>query len=148
MPGSIPILNRLGISSEELTRRFQPKYGARFYDPFENKMEVFGFEPTTGSASPAYQVFREELDQLLAENARAAGCTFLEEAVIEGFEEEPEEGNNPSVLLRDGRVIEGKFLVDASGRRALGGQQAEVEACDGGIRAGGDLQLFCGVAAA
>ena len=91
-------------------------------------MEVFGFERTVGSTSPAYQVFREELDQLLAENARAAGCTFLEEAVIEGFEEEPPKGGeNPSVLLRDGRVIEGKFrggcqrLLRAGGRASGSG---------------------------
>src|SRR3954447_2047018 len=67
LPGSIPILNRLGISSEQLTAKYQPKFGARFYDTVGERLVTFGFEPTAGSASPAYQVFREEFDTLLAE---------------------------------------------------------------------------------
>src|SRR3954454_7437539 len=57
LPGSIPILNTLGISSDYLTAHSQPKFGARFYDPAGDRLVTFGFEPTPGSPSPAYQVF-------------------------------------------------------------------------------------------
>ena len=73
LPGSVPVLGRLGVSPAELAARFQPKFGARFYDPAGDRMATFGFEPTPGSASPAFQVVREEFDALLAARAREAG---------------------------------------------------------------------------
>jgi flavin-dependent dehydrogenase len=77
-------------------------------------MATFGFEPTPGSVSPAFQVLREEFDALLADRARAAGCQLWENAFIERFELDP-----PRVWLRDGRCLAARFLVDASGRAAL-----------------------------
>jgi flavin-dependent dehydrogenase len=114
LPGTIPILHRLGIPNEQLAARFQPKFGARFYDPASDQMATFGFEPTPGSVSPAFQVLREEFDALLADRARAAGCQLWENAFIERFELDP-----PRVWLRDGRCLAARFLVDASGRAAL-----------------------------
>src|SRR4051794_29710704 len=55
LPGSIPILAALGISPDEMAGKFQQKFGARFYDPVADALVTFGFEPTPGSASPAYQ---------------------------------------------------------------------------------------------
>ena len=116
LPGSVPILNALGISSDTLTATCQPKFGARFYDPAGDRLVTFGFEPTPGSPSPAYQVSRETFDALLAQKARDAGCDLWENAVIETFDEQ---ADRPSVTLRDGRTVSARFLVDATGRDAL-----------------------------
>jgi flavin-dependent dehydrogenase len=114
LPASMPILERLGIGAGELERRFQTKYGARFYDPVADDLAVFRFDPTTSSDVPAFQVMREEFDLMLAERARAAGCEVREGTVVEGVEEEA-----GRVYLRGGEAIEARFVVDASGREAM-----------------------------
>ena len=86
-----------------------------------DRLATFGFEPTPGSASPSYQVLREPFDTLLAQKARAAGCTILEDAEVEHFDET---ATRPSITLRDGRTLDARFLIDASGRGAAHRHQA------------------------
>jgi flavin-dependent dehydrogenase len=114
LPASMPVLEKLSISMREMERRYQPKYGARFYDPPTDRLVTFGFEPVPGSAAPSYQVYRESFDALLAVRAREAGCTLLEGAVVETLDEA-----TGRIHLRDGRTMTGRFLVDATGREAL-----------------------------
>jgi flavin-dependent dehydrogenase len=114
LPASMPILGRLGIGEGELGKRFQRKYGARFYDPVADDLAVFRFDPAGGGDVPAFQVIREEFDLMLVERARAAGCEVREGVTVEDVEEE-----SARVRLSGGEVVEGKFLVDASGRWAM-----------------------------
>jgi flavin-dependent dehydrogenase len=116
LPASMPLLADLGISREHLARAFQPKDGARFYDPPTDRLVTFEFAATPGSDAPSYQVFREEFDALLARQAREAGCAVVEQATVETIEESAE---HPRARLRDGRQFAGRFLVDATGREAL-----------------------------
>ena len=118
LPASMPILNDLGISSESLAAQFQPKYGARFFDPPTGRLVTFGFEATPGSLSPSFQALREPFDLLLANSARAAGCRILEDATIESLDES---ANRPLVTLPspDNRTLQCQFLIDATGRSSL-----------------------------
>ena len=113
---SMPILADLGVSMDEMAARFQPKFGARFYDPVEDRLATFQFEAVPGSASPSYQVLREDFDAMLAKKAFESGCKLQQDAFIESVEEGLE---RPCVHLRGGRTIECKFLVDATGRQPL-----------------------------
>ncbi len=113
---SMPILSDLGISMDEMTRRFQPKFGARFYDPVGDRLATFEFDPVPGSASPSYQVLREEFDEMLAANAVGSGCAFEQNTWIESVVEERE---RPVVHLRGGQSVSCRFLVDATGRQPL-----------------------------
>jgi flavin-dependent dehydrogenase len=114
LPDSIGILNELGISSDELAKRWQTKFGARFYDTEQDRLATFGFEPTEGSISPAYQVLRQEFDALIWEKASLAGCDTWQNAAVESCDE-----HSPRINLKDGRELTAGFLVDATGREAF-----------------------------
>jgi flavin-dependent dehydrogenase len=114
LPGSMPILARLGMTESDLASRFQRKLGARFYHPPTDRLAVFAFEPSPGFETPAFQVLRESLDALLFERARAAGATIMEQTPIESVDEDA-----ACLLLADGRRLVADTLVDATGRAAL-----------------------------
>jgi flavin-dependent dehydrogenase len=120
LAASMPILQRLGVTMKEMAARYQPKYGARFYDPLRERLETFEFAMPASLAeypeAPSYQVVRESFDAMLADQARAAGCEVREGAVIESVEEE---ADRPMVRVRDGGVMECRLLVDATGREPL-----------------------------
>ncbi len=118
LPASMPILEELGISTAEMQRRYQPKFGARFYDPRQDRLAVFEFAGRAGDPAPAFQVWREEFDALLFEKARAAGCAVVEQAEVAQIDT-ANDGDCPSVTLRDGRHLQARFIIDASGRSAL-----------------------------
>ena len=79
-------------------------------------MEVFEFDVPEGAPAPSYQVVREEFDGMLAGKARAAGCEVLEGTMVEAVEEDAE---RPRVMLRDGRSMDCRMLVDATGREPV-----------------------------
>ncbi len=114
LPASMPILQELGISPDLLHARFQTKYGARFYDPPTDRVATFEFDPSPGFTTPAFQVLREELDELLIERAAAAGAEVLQKTTVESIDEA-----SGRVTLADGRVLSAGMLVDATGRRAM-----------------------------
>ncbi|MGN6367495.1 MAG: NAD(P)/FAD-dependent oxidoreductase [Phycisphaerae bacterium] len=116
LAASMPLLADLGISMEEMTRRFQPKFGARFYDPALDRLATFEFETAPGSPSPSFQALREDLDEMLAANAIKSGCTLAQNEWIESVEEDAE---RPTLRLRSDRELSCRFLVDATGRQPL-----------------------------
>ena len=119
LPGSIPIFNRLGISSDELARRFQPKFGARFYDPDDNKMETFGFEPTPWQhfAAPIRSFAKSSTSCWPTTPALPDAPFWKRRSLKDSMRSRKRrrgwgagvKGANPSVLLRDGRVIRSEF---------------------------------------
>jgi len=122
LPGSLPILERVGISRAEMARNFQPKYGARFFDPHRGdagEMAPFTFAEgeTLAGPSPSYQVLRADFDALLSQKARHAGCEFFEHTTVLDIDQDTatftarsDAGSTP---------IRARFLVDATGRRAI-----------------------------
>ena len=119
LPMNLPILERLGVL-EQVRAIGVHKLGADF--PVQDAADtthVFRFDraldPRFGYA---FQVKREQFDQLLFENARASGVDAREDTTVERVEFE---GGRPRVAharTRDGRGYRVRFgyLVDASGR--------------------------------
>ena len=124
LPMNLPILERLGVL--EATRRIGVlKRGADFPAPTPEGYNVFRFERALDdSGTHAYQVRRDEFDELLFENAAAGGVRALEghrvSSVDLGKDWITVEGESD-----DGRVFgcRGRYLVDASGRDTLLGSQ-------------------------
>ncbi len=118
LPASMPILAELGISAAVLQNRYQPKFGARFYDPGEDRLAVFEFTEKPGDPAPAYQVLREEFDAMLLEKARDAGCTVLEQTDVKEIDV-ADDADGASVFLQNGERLRARFIIDASGRSAM-----------------------------
>jgi flavin-dependent dehydrogenase len=116
LAASMPLLERLGVTMAEMAERYQPKFGARFFDPATERMEVFAFDIPDGAPAPSYQAVRETFDRMLAQKALEAGCEVREASMIEVVEEEAE---RPRVTLRGGNTIACRLLVDATGRQPL-----------------------------
>ncbi len=129
LPMNLPILERLGVLDQvRAIGTFKP--GAEF--PVDDvNFNTFRFEraidPKFGYA---YQVKREEFDQLLFEHAKANGVDARERVKVEriefGKDGRPEEaiakdadGNQLRVRMR--------YLVDASGRDTLIGAQLKLK---------------------
>jgi len=124
LPMNLPILARLGVL--EATGSIGVlKRGADFPAPTPEGYNVFRFERALDdSGTHAYQVRRDEFDQLLFDNASAAGAQSFQERRVARVE-----------ITRDGVAVEGdgadggafrcraRYLVDASGRDTLLGNQ-------------------------
>lgn len=124
LPMNLPILERLGVL-ESTDRIGVLKRGADFPAPTPEGYNVFRFERALDrSGTHAYQVRRDEFDQMLFENASAAGAHAFQGHRVAKAE-----------LAPDGVIVEGKsdegrgfrcqarYLVDASGRDTFLGNQ-------------------------
>jgi flavin-dependent dehydrogenase len=124
LPMSMPIFDRLGVS-EAIRSIGVVKLGADFPAANEHGYNVFRFanmlRPVYGYA---YQVKREEFDQVLFEHARKSGAQ-----AIEGCRIEDVQFDNDRVSARaqfdDGTiaVINARYVLDASGRNTFLGTQ-------------------------
>jgi flavin-dependent dehydrogenase len=123
LPMTMPILQRLG-ALEKVAKIGVYKRGADFPREDGNGYNVFLFERALEMKSPhAYQVRREDFDQVLFEHARENNVDARECIKVERVEFE---GGQPVVHARDAageHVFRPRYLVDASGRDAfLGGK--------------------------
>jgi len=129
LPMNLPILERLGVL-EQVRAIGTHKPGAEF--PIDDiNFNTFRFEraidPKFGYA---FQVKREEFDQLLFEHARANGVDAREEVKVErivfGADGRPGEAiatDASGATLR----VRMRYLVDASGRDTLVGAQLKLK---------------------
>ncbi len=132
LPGSMPILESLGLMPE-LRERFILKYGARFHFDATQKKERYVFAnafeaspPPSGGATAknfdhAFQVPRDEFDDLLLKNAARAGAEVRHEWTVKKIRFDGDraigvEAADPTGKLH---VIDARFVVDATGRDAL-----------------------------
>ncbi|HSR65539.1 MAG TPA: NAD(P)/FAD-dependent oxidoreductase, partial [Xanthomonadaceae bacterium] len=129
LPMNMPILQRLGVF-EQVREIGVLKLGADF--PVEGRdYNVFKFDRTLRpGAGHAFQVKREEFDQLLFEHARTEGVDAREGVKVESVEFDA--GGRPRVAhARDaeGRALQVRmrFLLDASGRDTLLGAQLKLK---------------------
>jgi flavin-dependent dehydrogenase len=124
LPMNLPILERLGVL-EAIGRIGVLKRGADFPAPTPEGYNVFRFERALDdSGTHAYQVRRDEFDQLLFQNASTAGSRTLEGHSVLRAE-----------FARDHVIVSGegdegrgfrcraRYLVDASGRDTFLGNQ-------------------------
>ena len=117
LPASMSILQSIGMDSQYMQAHHQGKYGARFFDPVVNRLEVFGFAlPDQGVPPPTFNVIRETFDLQLRDMARQRGCIIHENMTIAAVEEE----QSPVQLHSEsGQTYCCNFLLDATGASAM-----------------------------
>jgi halogenation protein CepH len=124
LSATMPILEAVGALPRIEAHGFLRKPGGTFQWGRQRDPWSFWFREDPGGQPYAFQVIRAEFDQLLLENARDHGAEVHEEHTVEEIDTS---GSAP--LLRgvaaDGRAFEvtPRFLVDASGQRALLGRR-------------------------
>jgi flavin-dependent dehydrogenase len=117
LPASMSILASIGIDAAHMQKYHQGKYGARFFDPMSDRLEVFGFaRPEDGAAPPTFNVLREDFDLQLRDAAAQAGCVVYEHCHITAVAED----QSPVQLqTASGLTHTCDFVMDASGGAAL-----------------------------
>ena len=129
LPMNLPILQRLGVL-EQVRAIGTHKPGAEF--PVDDvNFNTFRFERAIDAQfGYAFQVKREEFDQLLFEHAKANGVDAREEVKVErivfGDDGRPCEAIAKDAAGRELRVRM-RYLVDASGRDTLVGAQLKLK---------------------
>jgi flavin-dependent dehydrogenase len=121
LPGSIPILDALGVLPE-VEARFIRKLGAVFHDSYTDRTTRYDFsEAFLAKSAFAYQVPRDEFDALLLTHAERQGALVrhrwsVDEIVVDGGRAVGVRGKDS-----DGKEvsIDARFVVDATGRDAL-----------------------------
>lgn len=129
LPQSMPVLESLGLL-EAMREKFIVKYGARFHlDPTGQK-ERYVFATAFDANAPgsgttkwdhAFQVPRDEFDDLLLRTAEKRGATVCEEWDCKRIRFEGERAIGVVAKDKNGTEhgIEARFVVDATGRDAL-----------------------------
>ncbi|MGB0132356.1 NAD(P)/FAD-dependent oxidoreductase [Dokdonella sp.] len=128
LPCNLPILETLGVL-EEIKAIGVLKLGADF-PAAKGRYQTFHFRRALGhSPDHAYQVKREEFDQILFENARAKGVDAREQVCVESVEVEAL--GSVRAVARDAegneRSIRARYVVDASGRDTVLGKKFQLK---------------------
>lgn len=121
LPGSMPILESLGIMPE-LRERFIQKYGARFHLDSTGQKERYVFATAFDAKyDHALQVPRDEFDDVLLKNAARRGADVRHEWEVKRIRFEGERAVGVDAVDPSGNLhaIDAKFVVDATGRDAL-----------------------------
>lgn len=121
LPWSLDVFEALGVLPA-LEARFQWKYGARFHDDVSRRTDRFAFANAwRPERDHAFQVPRDEFDQLLLENARTHGADVREGATVTRLVETEGRVTGLVASLAGGESLSvtARFVVDATGRDAL-----------------------------
>ncbi|MXX33152.1 MAG: NAD(P)/FAD-dependent oxidoreductase [Gemmatimonadetes bacterium] len=158
LPGTMSILNRLGVMDRVEAANFVKKSAATFIWGPEQAPWTFTF--ATPRTAPwvydhAYQVTRAEYDQILLDAARERGADVREEHEVTDIRVGAD-GGPVSVAWRNNGstgALEGDFVIDASGTRGIVARKLGLRRFDryfqnlavwsyfrGGKRFGGDLE--------
>ncbi|HRX89679.1 MAG TPA: NAD(P)/FAD-dependent oxidoreductase, partial [Steroidobacteraceae bacterium] len=124
LPMNLPILERLGVR-EQVAAIGIRKPGADFPADNERGYNVFSFaESLRPCGGYAYQVKREQFDELLFRNAAAAGALVEERAAVTEIRCD-RVGVSAAVTWADGSrsEVRARYVIDASGRDTLLGKQ-------------------------
>jgi flavin-dependent dehydrogenase len=128
LPMNIPILERLGVL-DAVARIGVRKPGADFPAPNERGYNVFEFSRALGAPpSYAFQVRRADFDAILLDAARGAGAQVHESSEVRAVSFD---GGTATAEVRDGsgavRSVRARYVVDASGRQTLLGNQLKLK---------------------
>jgi flavin-dependent dehydrogenase len=128
LPMNIPILERLGVLAE-VDRIGIRKPAADFPADNELGFNVFDFSKSLEQLPGyAYQVKREQFDEILFRNSQRAGVATHEDTEVLSAETA---ADSVSVTVRDAtgatRVVRGRYLVDASGRDTFLGSRLKLK---------------------
>ena len=119
LPGTMSILNRLGLQEKLDAQHYVKKPSATFLWGQDQAPWTFSF--AAPKVAPwvfdhAVQVKREEFDQLLLDEARSRGITVVEEASVTDVDLSRPDG--VALTVRQGEEtsqVEGDFVIDAGG---------------------------------
>ena len=127
LPMNMPILDRMGLS-ERVRQIGVKKLGADFPADNERGYSVFRFERCLNPTWPfAYQVRRDEFDQMLFANAIERGATALQGAKV-GPVTLSADGATAEIVTGDvSRTHRARYVVDATGRDTLLGSQLRLK---------------------
>ena len=146
LPMNIPILERLGVL-EEVDRIGVRKPAADFPADNERGFNVFDFSKSLEHLPGyAYQVKREEFDQILFRNTQRAGVSTCENTEVIAAQTTAE---SVSVTVRDAagqtREVRGRYLIDASGRDTFLGTRLKLKERHARHRSAAIFAHFTGV---
>ena len=124
LPGSIPILDNLGVMDEVRRAGFVVKPGATMIWGVEREPWSWYFRETHASNPHSYQVWRPDFDAILLNNARRTGVdvregwqatqvVFDDKGAAAGVRCRPADGSSSEVELPAG------YVVDASGQSGV-----------------------------
>jgi len=118
LPMNMPMFEELGVA-EEIKRIGITKLGAEFVSPWHGAPVMIDFNDALDNTWPsAYQVRRDEFDEILFKNAAKKGARVVEECRVTGIKFQQGKEALVSTQDKDGKqqTVRAKFVVDASGR--------------------------------
>lgn len=118
LPMNMPLFEQLGVA-EDIKRIGIVKLGAEFISPWHGAPVMIDFNDAWDNTYPsAYQVRRDEFDDILFRNAQSKGARAVEECKVTAIRFQPgaEALVTATVKGEPPRNIRAKFVVDASGR--------------------------------
>ncbi len=121
LPMNLPVFERLGVH-EKVRALGVFKRGADFEAPNERGFHTFAFDRALGeSPAHAYQVWRQDFDQMLFAHARECGADTREGHEVISLEQNAPRDTRLQVRTDQGRTffIQARYVVDASGRDAF-----------------------------
>ncbi len=121
LPMNLPVLERLGVL-DKVRALGVYKRGADFEADNADGYNTYPFAQALGDSPPhAFQVWRQDFDQLLFEHARTQGVDAREGAEIISLEQRAPRDSLAEVRVEDGRTyrVQAHYVLDASGRDAF-----------------------------
>lgn len=121
LPMNLPVFERLGVL-EKVRALGVFKPGADFEADNDRGYNTYRFERAIGdSPSHAYQVWRQDFDQMLFEHARVSGADARQGHQVVRFEQLGPRQSRLEVRTGDGSSyrLQARYVVDASGRDAF-----------------------------
>jgi flavin-dependent dehydrogenase len=128
LPCNLPILEQLGVL-DKVRALGVIKLGADFPSR-DGSYQTFHFRRALGHSPPhAFQVKREEFDQMLFEHARDSGVDAREQVTVEETEVLGMDSVRATARDADGKTmaISARYLVDASGRDTFLGKRLKLK---------------------
>ena len=121
LPMNLPVFERLGVL-DKVRALGVFKSGADFEADNERGYNTYAFARAIGQSPPhAYQVWRQDFDQMLYQHARECGADAREGHEVVRVEQRGSRESWLDVKTDDGRsyAIQARYVVDASGRDAF-----------------------------
>ncbi len=136
LPYNQPIFEEMGVMPQLQAAGFTRKLGAQFHIGNSSKRIQLTF--TNGKftrSQEAFQVERAKFDDILLKHARACGAEVREGWTVTKF---TNNGSDVSIEVRDENgateQFRGSFLIDASGRNNLTGNQEGLKVMDQSLK--------------
>jgi len=121
LPMNLPVFERLGVL-EKIRTMGVHKPGADFEADNARGYRTYDFQRALGKSPPhAYQVWRQDFDQMLFEHAREQGVDGREGAEVVALEQRGPRDSLAEVRSADGwrYQVQVRYVLDASGRDAF-----------------------------